>query len=122
MARSAEQRLNSYTAKVVPSKIATDFTNMKSMMVDQMTTVAGEQVQLEHATKGVLAGLPELTVLYPAYMAFVKKLYKKQQSAMGGATLKTFGDALSAYYVSVCGCTALTLKALALEVLGISLT
>lgn len=121
MARSAAQRISKFTAKVVPSRVAADFTAQKDAMVAQMTTITARQVELEQAVKGVLSGESVLTTMFPPYMAFTKALASKQ-ATVGGTVLKAFGDANVAYYVATCGCIKATLLKLALDVLGVTLT
>ena len=87
--KSANSRINNYTTKLIPARVAEDFTSKMPTMVSGETTQINQLTDIEDRVRGILATEPVISMDYPKYYAFTKEVYGLQRRLEGGNALIT---------------------------------
>ena len=83
---SQDEWVENYTNKLIPSRVAEDFTNKKISMVATETGIFEDFLQLEGAVKEILAGETGPTSIQNIYyQAFAKRVWKVLRKHLGGS-------------------------------------
>jgi hypothetical protein len=83
----ANSRINNYTTKLIPARVAEDLTAKMPDMVAAITTVFNQLVDIEDRVRGILAGEAVWSVDYPKYYAFARQVFSMQRHLGGGNAL-----------------------------------
>ena len=99
--KSAEEWANNYTGRLIPSRVAEDFTNKKPAMVSAEQAIFEAFERIEGAVKELLAGEISVHVIQNIYyQAFAKKIWKVMRTHLGGAIAVEEIAILKAQYTS----------------------
>ena len=81
------ERIQNYSDKLIPARVAEDLTTKKPAMVSMETVIFNELVTIEDRVKGVLSGETENTIFYPWFHDFSREVWKAQRRFGGGTAL-----------------------------------
>lgn len=115
---SPGERIQKYTQKLIPARIATLLTTKKAGMVAKMTAVVARQMEIEARVRGIYATKSTCTMTDPAFLqGFAKRAERISCRFGGGDLLDTEYAALVVQYKAY-GCTEAWLLQILNEVFG----
>jgi hypothetical protein len=116
--KSANSRINNYTTKLIPARVAEDFTAKMPTMVSAETTQINQMTDIEDRVRGILATEAVISMAYPKYYAFSKEVYGLQRHLEGGNALITEVALCEAKWTAR-GCTSAVLDTIRTSVFAI---
>jgi len=114
--RSATQRIQNYTDKLIPTRVKEDFETKKPAMLTRFSTATNEITYIQDRVRGILSGETVLPGWHVAkYQAFAMELYRAYKQWRGGTQLIT-KTAILIYKWKAFGCTQSVLEKIRDEV------
>lgn len=112
-------RVQAYTDKVTGANVTTVLTARRDRMLAQQNQRIVQMYEVERNFKGYAAGAAIGLNLYAAYLAFIKKCWRITQKHVGATQTGELTQQVNLFVAR--GCAAITLRAAALAVLGVTI-